>query len=264
MESTLTASWMLGAGLVIGRAVIGTLMVAHAGQKLFGWLGGIGLRRTAGYFEQIGFRPGLRFVEAASLVKMTSGLLVALGLLGPVGPSLMISVMLVAAVSVHRGNGLFATTNGVEVPLLYTTGALAFAMVGFGPYSLDALLGIDAVWTPSVRLVVLALGVLVGIGNLILRRPKVSGQARALGLDAARVARELKAGTYAGRVSEDFRSGVRNGVNGTPTFFVNGVRYDGSWMDVESFIRALQSAAQLPLGSASDHLRPRLDLLGGL
>jgi putative oxidoreductase len=177
METVLTspALWMLGSGLLIGRVVIGTLMMAHAGEKLFGWLGGQGLRGTAGFFEHIGFRPGLRFAAAASLIEMISGLLVMLGLLGPVGPALLISIMIVAAVSVHRGNGLFATTNGVEVPLLYTTGALALALAGYGPYSLDALLGLDVLWTPSMTLAVVALGVLVAIGNLAVRRSVLSG-----------------------------------------------------------------------------------------
>jgi protein-disulfide isomerase len=68
--------------------------------------------------------------------------------------------------------------------------------------------------------------------------------ARSLGLDAERVARELEAGTHAKRVRDDFRSGVRSGVNGTPTFFVNGDRYEGSWANEESFIRALRDAAR--------------------
>jgi protein-disulfide isomerase len=66
--------------------------------------------------------------------------------------------------------------------------------------------------------------------------------ARALALDVDRFARELTAGTYAKRVRDDFRSGVRSGVNGTPTFFVNGVRWDGAWADEESFIDALRDA----------------------
>jgi protein-disulfide isomerase len=69
------------------------------------------------------------------------------------------------------------------------------------------------------------------------------GYAKALGLDAEQVARELEAGTYAKRVRDDFRSGVRSGVNGTPTFFVNGERYEGPWENREAFVRALRDVA---------------------
>ena len=65
------------------------------------------------------------------------------------------------------------------------------------------------------------------------------GYAQILELDAERVARELAAGTYTKRVRDDFMSGVRSGVNGTPTFFVNGERYDDSWEDEQAFVRAL-------------------------
>ena len=68
--------------------------------------------------------------------------------------------------------------------------------------------------------------------------------AEMLDLDAGRIARELEAETYARRVRDDFRSGVRSGVNGTPTFFVNGARYEGSWADEQAFIRALRDAAR--------------------
>ena len=53
---------------------------------------------------------------------------------------------------------------------------------------------------------------------------------------------ELAAGTYAPRVREDFRSGVTSGVNGTPTFFINGSRYDESW-EVEALVAALERTA---------------------
>ena len=49
-----------------------------------------------------------------------------------------------------------------------------------------------------------------------------------LGLDLETFDRELAGHAYAARVREDFMSGVRSGVNGTPTFYVNGSRYDGS------------------------------------
>ena len=53
--------------------------------------------------------------------------------------------------------------------------------------------------------------------------------AAAVGLDRARFENELTSGVHRHQVREDFSGGVRSGVNGTPTFFVNGRRYDGSW-----------------------------------
>jgi len=50
-----------------------------------------------------------------------------------------------------------------------------------------------------------------------------------LELDIARFESELAAETYTGRVQEDVASGVRSGVNGTPTFFVNGKRHNGGY-----------------------------------
>jgi protein-disulfide isomerase len=68
--------------------------------------------------------------------------------------------------------------------------------------------------------------------------------ARELGLDAERVREELAGRVYEPRVREDFRSGVASGVNGTPTFFVNGVRHDDAW-DLETLLAALQRAAKV-------------------
>ena len=59
-----------------------------------------------------------------------------------------------------------------------------------------------------------------------------------LGLDVERFRAELVGRVYEPRVREDFRSGVRSGVNGTPTFFINGVRYDGAW-DEETLVAAI-------------------------
>jgi protein-disulfide isomerase len=67
--------------------------------------------------------------------------------------------------------------------------------------------------------------------------------AAALGLDGERVARDLADETYVKHVRDDFRSGVRSGVNGTPTFFINGERYNGPWADEARFVRALEDAA---------------------
>jgi protein-disulfide isomerase len=67
--------------------------------------------------------------------------------------------------------------------------------------------------------------------------------AEALGLDAARFRQEMEAHSHAARVREDFMSGVRSDVNGTPSFFVNGVRHDESY-DLETLLAALERAAR--------------------
>jgi protein-disulfide isomerase len=66
----------------------------------------------------------------------------------------------------------------------------------------------------------------------------ILGYASELDLDVERLAAELDAHTHHARVREDFLSGVRSGVNGTPTFFVNGIRHNGGW-DLDSLSRAL-------------------------
>jgi putative oxidoreductase len=161
----------LSTGLLVGRLFVGLLMAAHGSQKLFGWFGGYGLAGTGGFFESLGFRPGRVFAALAAATEIVSGLLTALGLMGPVGPALMLSVMIVAAVSVHWRNGVFATANGVELPLLYAVGAVALGLTGPGLLSVDALLGLDTLWTPAIAWVALGIGAAGGVVNLAVRRP---------------------------------------------------------------------------------------------
>ena len=168
--SSLTDGATLSSGLLVARLAFGLLMAAHGTQKLFGWFGGYGLAGTGGFFETLGFRPGRAFAAAASLTEITGGLLLALGFLGPVGPALIISVMMVAAVSVHWQNGLFASSNGIELPLLYAAGAISLALTGPGLFSLDAVLGLTSLWTPGIVWAAIAIGVVGGLVNLGLRR----------------------------------------------------------------------------------------------
>lgn len=67
------------------------------------------------------------------------------------------------------------------------------------------------------------------------------GYARRLGVDEAQFTLELHAPARAERVREDFASGVRSGVNGTPTFYINGIRHNGSY-DLKVLLEALSSA----------------------
>jgi putative oxidoreductase len=160
-------------GLLLIRLVFGVLMAAHGSQKLFAWFGGYGLTGTGTFFEQLGFRPGRLFAGAAGWTEVFGGVLAAVGLGGPIGPAFMVSVMIVAVVSVHWGHGLFAATNGIEVPLLYATSAAALAFTGSGRYSLDALLGLTLMSTTANAGIALALAALGAIANLTARQSAV-------------------------------------------------------------------------------------------
>src|SRR5262245_23073466 len=98
----------MNTALLVLRLIIGLGFAAHGSQKLFGWFGGYGISGTGAFFESIGFRPGSRFALAAGSGEFLGGVLLSLGFLGPIGPMLMVSVMLVAILTVHWGHGFFA------------------------------------------------------------------------------------------------------------------------------------------------------------
>ena len=77
-------------------------------------------------------------------------------------------------------------------------------------------------------------------GNLT--GPELRSYAETLGLDLERFDDELDRHVHADRVREDFMSGVRSGVNGTPTFFIDGMRHDESF-DYDTLLEALERAA---------------------
>ena len=64
-----------------------------------------------------------------------------------------------------------------------------------------------------------------------------------LGLDMQRFTDDVESHRFLSKVKDDFMSAVRSGAAGTPTFFINGERYEGSFDD-ESLIDALRFAAQ--------------------
>jgi len=164
-------SQLLDVGLLLVRLVFGLAFAAHGAQKLFGWFGGYGLAGTGGFMESLGFRPGKTFATAAGLSEFSGGLLLALGFLGPIGPALVLSVMVVAVITVHAKNGFFVSNNGIEHPLMCATAAVGLALIGPGRYSVDAALGTNRFETPGITWIILLIGLVGGLGNLVLRRP---------------------------------------------------------------------------------------------
>lgn len=139
--------------LLILRLILGTAMAAHGAQRLFGWFGGDRL-------------PRIRFAWWVGLVELSSGALLASGLLGPIGPALMISLMLIAILRVQKGRSLFSSANGVEVPALYIAGALAVVFAGPGQYSLDHVVGLDSISPHVTTWAAIAFGIVNGLCHL--------------------------------------------------------------------------------------------------
>jgi putative oxidoreductase len=143
------------AGLLVLRVGVGGVLLAHGGQKLFGWFGGHGIEATAAAFERLGFRPGRANAIAAGLGEAGGGALIGLGLATPAAGAAAAGTM-IAAASVHAPAGFFATGGGYEYPALLGVSTGALALIGPGRWSFDSLLGnrFNRPWMAAVGLLV--------------------------------------------------------------------------------------------------------------
>lgn len=153
--------------LVILRVVVGVYVAAHGAQKLFGWFGGPGIKGTEGFLGgMLGFRPVRLWAPAVGLAELGGGLLLALGLLGPLGPIGVAASMITATAVVHWAKGPWGSEGGYEQTLTNLAVAVAVAIAGPGAYSVDALVGISVpVWISGVIAVLALAGVLIAIGT---------------------------------------------------------------------------------------------------
>lgn len=150
----MTSKRMTDVGLLTLRAGLGAVLVAHGGQKLFGWFGGHGVEGTAGAFETMGFRPGRASAVAAGLGEAGGGALITLGLATPAACAAATGTMIPAA-SVHAPQGFFAAGGGLEYPALLGVSSAALALIGPGDMSLDAMLGhrLNRPWMAALSLI---------------------------------------------------------------------------------------------------------------
>ncbi|MGW0357094.1 DoxX family protein [Nocardia nova] len=129
----------IDAGLALLRVCLGLTMAAHGYAKL---VRGGRIPGTARWFDSIGMRPGKVQAWLAAGTELGAGVLLALGLLTPFAAAAFVSLMAVAAWTVHRGHGFFITGNGWEYNLILAVGAVSVAIGGAGRFSLDwAILG---------------------------------------------------------------------------------------------------------------------------
>ncbi len=162
------------AALLLARAVVGASIAAHGAQKLFGWFGGPGPQGAGQMFGSLGFQPGDRVARLASLTEIASGLLIATGAGGPIGPMLLTSVMGTAVGSVHLKNGYWNSNQGFEMNTMYALIALLLAVEDHGHFSLDEAVGIRNKMHPALGWLALAGG--IGAAVFMLSRRELPEQ----------------------------------------------------------------------------------------
>ncbi|KAA1249237.1 DoxX family protein [Mycobacterium simiae] len=124
-------------GLLFLRLVLGLTLAAHGYNKFFG---GGRIPGTARWFESIGMKPGRLHATVAAITELSAGLGLAAGLFTPIPAAGFVSLMFVAAWTVHWSNGFFIVKEGWEYNLVLAGSAVSVATVGPGRLSLDWLI----------------------------------------------------------------------------------------------------------------------------
>ncbi len=145
-------------GLLVLRVGVGVTLMLHGYAKIF--LGGK-LTGTARWFESIGLRPGWAHARAAASTEIVCGGLFTLGFLTPLAAAGIISLMLVAGLTSHRGNGFYIYRPGEGWEYVMVLGITVFAVATIGPgdWSVDHAIGWDITgWSGALLAGLIGLG----------------------------------------------------------------------------------------------------------
>ncbi|MFI0374123.1 DoxX family protein [Actinomadura sp. 1N219] len=161
------------AGLLIIRVAVGVIMFYHGTEKLFGWWGGEGVGGAAEFFGRQGYRAPRLTAAVAGLTESAGGLLLAAGLLTPLGAVMLIGVF-VNIMILHLPNGLSRRRNGCEYELVLMAATCCIAFTGPGTAAADGALGLDlngAGWGGAVTAIGVLSGLAVSASRARSRRP---------------------------------------------------------------------------------------------
>jgi putative oxidoreductase len=131
-----TTEKQIDLGLLVLRLALGTIFIAHGGQKLFVY----GFEGVAGGFAQMGVPMASVVGPFIGFVELFGGIAIFIGLLTRLAGLGVASTMIGAISLVHLKNGFF-NPGGIEFPLMLLASALAVVITGAGSYSIDSVIG---------------------------------------------------------------------------------------------------------------------------
>ncbi|WGL54047.1 DoxX family protein [Nocardioides sp. BP30] len=158
----------LDLGLLILRLALGPMLVAHGWNKARGAGGFAG---TAAWFEGLGLRPGWLHARLAAATELGAGALMTLGLLTGLAATAFVGLMLVAALTDHRGKGYFVFKGGCEYTALIAISAVGIAATGPGAWSADHAASLTVSGGAWALIAVLGGGICALLLLAVARRP---------------------------------------------------------------------------------------------
>ncbi|MGW7823573.1 DoxX family protein [Streptomyces puniciscabiei] len=167
---------MLALGLLTLRVILGGFVAAHGVQKSTHLWGGGGLEASSKEFRDDGFVGGKLTALAAGGTQLVGGALLIFGLLTPLAAAAVIGTMVVAT-TVKLRVGFWSQDGGFEYPLFLSLLGIAVAWTGPGDFSLDGVLGLDALYAHRcaawvVSVIATVAGIACGLATrMLLTRP---------------------------------------------------------------------------------------------
>ena len=163
----------LDLAVLVLRVAVGVVILPH-GLLKFGLVGkGGSISGVAGWFQGLGFRPGIFWAYVSALGETLGGVLMILGLGGPIGPGIVAADLVVVTIVAHYPKGFWANEGGWEFPVPLAAGAFAVTLLGNGRWSVDGLLAITYPdWLLPAWLVLMLAGAVLALAVRAMYAPK--------------------------------------------------------------------------------------------
>ncbi len=126
---------MSNLGILVLRLGPGIMFIAHGLQKSFGLFGGPGIKGFSGMLSGLGFAPATFWAYVAAYTELVGGILLIAGIQVRLVSSLLLILIIVAAIKVHLGKGFFLSNGGFEYTFVIATICLALILLGPGKFS---------------------------------------------------------------------------------------------------------------------------------